>query len=716
MFLTPSIVAQKTTPPKADSTSVHPQIKDAVSKPAPDSEKVITSLSETQPAPPEPKKRTNRRMSITNSDKDVEPLFDINASSLKENEDEKGIQHVKLTEKDTNVAQDVMQVERDKENDNGVNKKDAKSVKASTEAAEPTGYLDTDKEVFMEGKQPEVNSKEVVDLEPEISQPDRRLDKTLVKLKQVGKDYETKKSLKLKEKTNEVNQQMKQLATIDTDSQDKKHLAKTQEKVNGKEKTDQNYQNSQSFKRISKLEKMEEVPLIPPARMKGKVTYGVKCNSKDTEDILLQVIKAEENHKQTEMARDEATLKLTTSVNQLEKQAVKTQETLIEKVCEFALPKPPTRTKGKAKKEMEKQLSRDTETDQDEQEPRNVTGSVGDKTIKQVIKTKETEDKPRLEENQSFVTDNKDLTEVKQPIKQPVKPIRKEQESVQQVKSSVEPMRREEEQQTSKKAEDVPLLYISEDETFSEALTDLPPKHVHPIVADDEGHPGELPLQEVQPPEADDEGQMQEAAVKIQAAFKGFKTRRDMKPTFKEVFKNQDADLHGTLTLKCIVEGKPSTVHWLKNGQHIANDLRYRVETSDNGECILIVKNLTNSDSGVYTCEVANKFGVTSYNGNITVVKTAQPANAPQKPVHPPLAAITPLQLAPIQLEAKAETQSQDQLQSQAQVAASGRDAGNYVESVSVSLWEAFNLTEQDTQRSLQERRRSSLVAVSSSE
>lgn len=657
-------------------------------------------------------------MPITNSDKDVEPSFDLKVSMLKDDEDQKGIQQMKLTEKDNKVAQDVMQVEKYKEKDNDVNKKDAKSVKASMKAAEPTGYLDTDKLVFLEGKQPEVNSREVVDLDPEISQPDRPLGKTLLELKQVGKGYETKKSLKLQEKTNKVDQQLKQPATIYTNSQDEKHLEKTQEKVNKKEMTDQ---NAQSLERTSKLEKMEEVPLTPPARMKGNVTYGVKCDSKDTEDIPTQVIQAAEDHKWTEKKRNEAALKLTTSVNQLEKQAVEKQETLIEKVCESALPKPPTRTKGKAKKEMEKQLSRDTETDQDEQEPRNVAGSVGDQTIKQVINTKETEDKPRLEGNQSVATDNKTLSKIKQPIKQPVKPIIKEQESVQQVKGSVEPMRREEEQQASKKVEDVSLLYISEDETFSEALTELPPNQVHPFVTDDEGHPGKLPLQEVQPPkqsllETDDEAQMQEAAVKIQAAFKGFKTRREMKPTFKEVFKNQNADLHGTLTLKCIVEGKPSTVHWLKNGKHIANDDRYRVETSDNGECTLVVKNLTNSDSGVYTCEVANKFGVTSYNGNITVVKMTQPANVPQKPVHPPLAAITPLQLAPVKPEAKAETQSQDQFQSQAQVAASGTDAGNYVESVCVSLWEAFNLTEQDTQRSLQERRRSSIVAVSSSE
>uniref|UniRef100_A0A3B3XBI5 Ig-like domain-containing protein n=1 Tax=Poecilia mexicana TaxID=48701 RepID=A0A3B3XBI5_9TELE len=118
------------------------------------------------------------------------------------------------------------------------------------------------------------------------------------------------------------------------------------------------------------------------------------------------------------------------------------------------------------------------------------------------------------------------------------------------------------------------------------------------------------------------------------AEHKGRRRRYKTPPFFKKELRSLEAEEGSSAFLQCeLSKPGPSTVRWLKNGQHVINDPRCRVETTENGECTLVVKKLNSSDSGVYTCEVANKFGVTSYNGNITVVKTVQPVPAVQKPI-----------------------------------------------------------------------------------
>ncbi|XP_036845201.1 obscurin [Oncorhynchus mykiss] len=305
----------------------------------------------------------------------------------------------------------------------------------------------------------------------------------------------------------------------------------------------------------------------------------------------------------------------------------------------------------------------------------------------------------------------------KQPVKFMVKETEIDKRDKQPARSTVQEMEKH------KIAVDGNQVHISEDESSTEAPTQVRvnQKTNKPVVAV-AGVPKGLPMtKKVDKTEPDmeisveDEPEMLDAAIKIQAAFKGYKTRKDMRPIFKQVFKNQNVETNGTIQLACVVEGKSNAVRWLKNGQQIIGDQRHRMNTSEDGVCTLVIINMSAIDTGVYTCEVVNKFGVTSYNGNITVGQPQNPPPSTQRPaapaqpstqrpaapaqpstpsVHPVLASVGPLQ--------------------QAQTSTSGKETMDSVESEEISLWQAYNLTEEDPRNTLQERRRASLISASS--
>ncbi|KAI8487371.1 hypothetical protein Bbelb_348400 [Branchiostoma belcheri] len=104
-----------------------------------------------------------------------------------------------------------------------------------------------------------------------------------------------------------------------------------------------------------------------------------------------------------------------------------------------------------------------------------------------------------------------------------------------------------------------------------------------------------------------------------------------------------------SVRFECEISGSPPpTIIWLKDGKEIDEDNQHFAKYGDDGSFALVITNVTDADSGAYSCQATNKKGQATSTAELTV--------KPQKnSVHTHKPASQPVSLATIQEEVKVQ-------------------------------------------------------------
>ncbi|XP_072351143.1 SPEG neighbor protein-like [Scyliorhinus torazame] len=117
---------------------------------------------------------------------------------------------------------------------------------------------------------------------------------------------------------------------------------------------------------------------------------------------------------------------------------------------------------------------------------------------------------------------------------------------------------------------------------------------------------------------------VQDAAIKIQASYRGHRSRQELKekgpPRILKELKDVVLIEGSAARLDCRVSAFPDPlIRWLKNGQELKDGPKYRYMFEDPDIVALVVRDGLLSDLGKYTVTISNTFGETSDSAKIII-------------------------------------------------------------------------------------------------